>query len=103
MASPPSRVQVLLPDSSCLKLNSVEHRDGGRVLIAAAACGSVAYRPACHHASYSLHSRYSRVLHDLPWQGSTVELRLGVRRFRCRSHDCPRITFVEALPTVAAR
>ena len=103
MASPPSHVQALLPDPSCLKLNSVEPQADGRVLIVAAAIGSVACCPACHHASHSLHSRYSRALHDLPWQGSTVKLRLEVRRFRCRSHDCPRITFVEALPSVAAK
>src|SRR5580658_1960284 len=103
MASPPSHVQALLPDPSCLKLKSVEHQDGGRVLIAAAAIGSVAYCPACHHASHSLHSRYSRVLHDLPWQGSTVDLRLDVRRFRCRTHDCRRVTFAETLPVVSAR
>jgi hypothetical protein len=60
MASPPSHVQALLPDPSCLKLNSVEHQDGGRVLITAAAFSSVAYCPACHHASHSLQSRYSR-------------------------------------------
>jgi transposase len=103
MASPPSHVQALLPDPSCLKLNSVETQASGRVLIVAAAIGSVACCPACHHTSHSLHSRYSRALHDLPWQGSTVELRLEVRRFRCRSHDCPRITFAEALPAVAAK
>jgi len=103
MATPPSHVQALLPDPSCLKLNSVEQQDGGRVLIAAAAFGSVAYCPACHHASHSLHSRYSRALHDLPWQGSTVELRLDVRRFRCRAHDCPRVTFAETLPMVSPR
>jgi len=103
MASPPSHVQALLPDPSCLKLNSVEHQDDGRVLIAAAAIGSVAYCPACHHPSHSLHSRYSRALRDLPWQGSTVELRLDVRRFRCRTHDCPRITFAETLPMVSVR
>jgi hypothetical protein len=27
---PPSHVQALLPDPSCLKLNSVEHQAGGR-------------------------------------------------------------------------
>src|ERR1035441_2312687 len=43
MASPPSHVQALLPDPSCLKLNSVDHQAGGRVLIAAAAFSSVAY------------------------------------------------------------
>ena len=103
MASPPSHVQALLPDPSCLKLNSVEHQDDGRVLIAAAAIGPVAYCPACHHASHSLHSRYSRALRDLPWQGSTAELRLDVRRFRCRTRDCARVTFAEVLPQVSAR
>jgi transposase len=103
MASPPSHVQALLPDPSCLKLNSVEHQDGDRLLIAATACGSVAYCPACHHASHSLHSRYSRALHDLPWQGSTVKLRLDVRRFRCRTHGCRRATFVETLPVVSPK
>src|SRR5215212_5135057 len=103
MASPPGHVQALLPDPSCLKLNSVEPQAGGRVLIVAAAIGSVACCPACHRVSHSLHSRYSRALHDLPWQGSTVELRLDVRRFRCRTHDCPRVTFAETLPTVSPK
>jgi transposase len=96
-------VQALLPDPSCLKLKSVEHQDGHRVLITAAACGTVAYCPACHHASHSLHSRYSRALHDLPWQGSAAELRLDVRHFRCRIQDCPRVVFAETLPVVSPR
>ena len=103
MASPPSHVQSLLPDPSCLQLNSVEQQHGSRVLITAAASSSVALCPACHHASHSLHSRYSRILRDLPWQGSTVDLRLDVRRFRCRAWDCPRVTFAEALPQVCPR
>ena len=103
MASPPSHVQALLPDTSCLKLNSVDHQGSGQVLITAAAFSSIAYCPACHHASHSLHSRYARALSELPWQGSTVELRLNVRRFRCRARDCPRVTFAESLPRVAPR
>src|ERR1035437_7989592 len=75
MASLPSHVQALLPGTSCLKLNFVEQQDSGRVLITAGAFASAAYCPACHHASDSLHSRYSRFLRDLPWQGATVELR----------------------------
>lgn len=103
MASPPSHVQALLPDPSCLQLNTVEPQHGGRVLITAVASSSVANCPSCHHPSHSLHSRYSRVLRDLPWQGSSVDLRLDVRRFRCRSRDCPRVTFAEALPLVCPR
>ena len=103
MASPSSHVHALLPDASCLKPNSVEQQDSGRVLIMAATSSSAAYCPACHHASHSLHSRYSRILRDLPWQGSTVELRLDVRRFRCRAMDCARVTFAESLPLVSPR
>ncbi len=103
MVSPPSHVQALLPDPTCLKLNSVQHQDNGQILIMAAASSSAAYCPDCQHASYSLHSRYSRTLRDLPWQGSTVELRLHVRRFRCRSPECSRVTFSERLPTVSLR
>ncbi len=82
-AGPPPR-RIL-----CLQLNAVEQQDSRRVLIMAAASSSAAYCPACHHASHSLYSRYSRVLSDLPWQGATVELRLDVQRFRCWAKDCP--------------
>lgn len=102
MASPPSHVQALLPDPSCLQLGTVEQRDG-RILITAVASSSTGHCPACHHVSHSLHSRYSRVLRDLPWQGAAVELRLELRRFRCRFRDCPRVTFAEALPLVCSR
>ena len=36
-----------------------------------------------------------RRLQDLPWQGLTVQIRLRVRRFRCRNRDCPRKVFTE--------
>ena len=103
MASPPSHVQALLPDTSCLKLKSVQQAESGPVLILVAASNSVAYCPACHKASHSLHSNYSRILRDLPWQGSNTELRMDARRFRCRNRDCPRVTFVETLPLVSPR
>jgi transposase len=102
MASPPSHLQGLLPDPSCLRLNSVEQLVS-RVCITVAATGSAAHCPDCHHASHSLHSQYWRVLRDLPWHGSPVDLRLNIRRFRCRFHDCPRGTFVESLPLVCRR
>ena len=34
---------------------------------------------------------------------SPVDLRLNIRRFRCRFHNCPRATFVESLPLVCRR
>ena len=103
MASPPSHVQALLPDTSCLKLTSVKQDAGGPVLILAAAASSVAYCPSCHTATHSLHSNYVRILRDLPWQGAAAEIRLSARRFRCRSPDCPCVTFAEELPSVSPR
>nr|WP_244442550.1 ISL3 family transposase [Azospirillum lipoferum] len=58
--------------------------------------------PLCHCPSARVHSRYSRHLGDLPWQGRVGDLHLQVRRFRCAVADCPRRIFAEPLPTVAA-
>src|SRR5665213_582743 len=103
MASPPSHVQALLPDPVSLKLKLVQEQDEGRVLIVVAAAGSSARCLECARPSHSVHSRYCRVLKDLPWQGSTVRIRLEVRRFRCGYRDCSRVTFAESLPLVAQR
>ena len=61
--------------------------------------------PACSKPSWRVHSRYERVLRDLPWQGRPVHLRVQARRFRCLAPDCPRRTFAERLAgtTPAAR
>jgi len=53
--------------------------------------------------SKHVHSHYSRVLSDLPWQGRPVTLRVQARRFRCRNLSCPRQTFAESLADVAPR
>ncbi len=65
-------------------------------LSAAAAC------PDCGTMSSHLHSRYERILGDLPWQGRPVVLRIQARRFRCSCPACPRQTFAEQLGDVAA-
>src|SRR5215217_6943573 len=62
----------------------------------AAAC------PGCAAPSLRVHSRYERMVADLPWQGRTVTLRVLTRRFRCLNPDCPRATFSERLPEAAA-
>lgn len=103
MASPPSHVQALLPDPVSLKLTLVQQQDESSVLIAVTAAGCLARCPECEHPSSSIHSRYFRTLKDLPWQGSSARIRLEVRRFRCATQDCTRITFAEPLPLVATR
>jgi transposase len=96
-------LQALLPGTSCLKLNSVEQDDTGRIQIAAVSSNSGACCPGCNGVSTSLHSTYSRVLRDLPWHGFKVEIDVRVRRFRCRASNCSRRTFAETLPLVSCR
>jgi transposase len=57
--------------------------------------------PACATPSWRVHSRYDRVLRDLPWQGRPVLLRVRARRFHCLESDCPQVTFAERLADTA--
>lgn len=58
--------------------------------------------PGCGHHTDRVHSRYTRIVADLPWQGRRVVLRLTARRFRCPAAGCPRAVFCERLTPVAA-
>src|SRR5215472_7000131 len=58
--------------------------------------------PLCAQPSRRVHSRYLRILADLPWQGVAVRWVLQIRRFRCTQPNCPRAIFAERLPTVVA-
>jgi transposase len=49
-----------------------------------------------------LHSRYSRVVKDLPCAGQPVQLILHVRKFFCETTDCARKIFAERLPQLVA-
>ena len=57
--------------------------------------------PGCAVSSRRVHSRYDRILGDLPWQGRPVSLRVRARRFRCLNSACTRRTFAERLPDTA--
>src|SRR3954468_1717572 len=73
-----------------------------RITVVAAARQPTADCPTCRRPSGRIHSRYERRLHDLPWQGRPVILRLRARRFRCPDPACPRRTFAERVGHVAA-
>lgn len=59
--------------------------------------------PDCQGCSSRVHSRYQRIIQDLPASGVAVQLKLQVRRFFCDNPSCQRKTFAEAVPDVAAR
>ena len=58
--------------------------------------------PVCAQPATRLHSRYSRVVKDLPCVGQQVQLILHVRKFFCDTAHCVRKIFAERLPQLVA-
>jgi transposase len=54
--------------------------------------------PGCGNSSDAVHCQYQRTVHDVPCGGRSVVLRLGVRKFFCRTATCQRKVFAERLP-----
>ena len=54
--------------------------------------------PICQTTTRRIHSRYRRVVRDLPISGKAVLLLLHVRKFSCKEPTCPRHVFTERLP-----
>lgn len=54
--------------------------------------------PLCGQASEQIHSRYHRVVADVPCSAQPVRLDLEVRKYFCRTPTCPRKIFTERLP-----
>src|SRR5512135_284042 len=54
--------------------------------------------PLCQQSSDRIHGSYGRTVADLPCAGRRVTLALTVRKFVCRTPDCPRTIFTERLP-----
>ena len=90
----------LLPDPDRLHLLSLA-ADGAEITLTARTCSDVACCPVCGQPSSRVHSRYRRILANLPWQGISARLLLWTRRFFCDAPDCVRRIFTERLPGVA--
>src|SRR5579864_7568150 len=54
--------------------------------------------PVCGQPATRLHSRYRRVVKDLPCAGQQMQLILYVRKFFCDTADCMRKVFAERWP-----
>lgn len=59
--------------------------------------------PECGAYSERIHSRYSRTVLDLPWQGISVKLQIRARKLFCDDTGCERMIFCERLEEIAAR
>jgi transposase len=58
--------------------------------------------PACQTTTRHIHSRYRRVIGDLPINGKTVLLLLHVRKFYCKEPACPRRVEASRLPQLTS-
>jgi transposase len=88
------RAQSLLPDG--LLVENIQH-DEDEIVAVARSPSPTSRCPACGTMSAQIHSRYERLLTDLPAHGRRVRIRLQVRRFRCGGEHCPKTTFAERL------
>ena len=93
---------TVLPAPKLLDLIGIRATENA-ITLAARTSSRVARCPACGRRSARVHSHYTRMLADLPWQGIPVTVRLRVRRFFCDQKACNRAIFAEPLPGVAAR
>src|SRR5437763_17120544 len=68
-------------------------------LVIGVACDALSMPcPECHQPSFRIHSRYQRLVADLPCAGRNVILALTLRKFVCGTPTCPRRVFTERLP-----
>lgn len=86
-----------LPLGEGLELTQMERQEDQLVLHVTATSPS-ALCPLCQQPATRLHSRYRRVVKDLPCAGQHVQLILHVRKFLCETVTCVRKVFAERLP-----
>ena len=73
-----------------------------RLLLHITATSKNSICPLCAQPATRLHSRYRRVVKDLPCAGQQVQLILHVRKFFCETAACARKIFAERLPQLVA-
>ena len=94
--------RTVLSAPNLLNLIGVRLTQSAITLVAETSSRVAALCSACGKRSSRVHSRYTRTLADLPWQGIPVSVRLRLRRFFCNEGTSQRAIFAERLPGVAA-
>lgn len=85
-----------------LIIERIESEAQALIIVARPASMSAAC-PACGQLSGKIHSRYQRLLSDLPSQGKQVRIKIQARRFRCVLADCGQRIFTERLDAAISR
>jgi transposase len=93
----------LLPDVTTLHLAACTVDDAtAQITLLVRSTQATVPCPLCAIPARRIHSRYERMLADLPWAHYRVRLQLQVRKWFCPNPHCIRRIFTERLPTVAA-
>jgi transposase len=93
-------MKTLLADPVALRLQKIVNApDHISLFVIARQASSLC--PRCEFPSAKVHSRYTRRLADLPWEGISVRLHLSARKFFCQNSACKQRIFCELLPEVA--
>lgn len=92
---------LFIPVGAALQMTAADFTPEG-VVVDLHTTAQVADCPTCEMPAHRVHSSYQRRLADLPLAQLPVCLHLHVRRFRCDTRGCGRITFSEPVPRLAA-
>lgn len=95
--------RTLVPDAGEVVLHELKSIGRDRLVMVLRSAGERSRCPVCGRASGRIHSRYSRHLSDLPWEGIPVRIELHVRRFFCGVEACDQRIFTERLPNTVER
>ena len=95
------RMDAVLPDRERLSCDEILVTDEQTTIVVSGR-SPIGQCPVCGLSAARIHSRYTRLLGDLPWQGLRVQVRWNTRKFICENGACPRRIFTERLPDVAA-
>jgi transposase len=79
------------------------HEDGTRVVHVITSVEFAGVCPGCGVVSTSLKGAAATRPRDIPYGADGLELVWHKHRWRCRTPDCPRTTFTEAIPQVPPR
>jgi len=92
-----------LPDTTMLSLEACRVDDAvHQVTLHVTSLHARVPCPRCHVQTARVHSRFTRIVADLPWGAYAVRLQLRVRKFFCGNAACPCQIFTERLPAVVA-
>jgi transposase len=77
--------RTLVPDAEEVVVDELKVEGHSGLVMVVRSAGAESHCPLCGGVSRRVHSRYSRRLSDLPWEGIPVRIELHVRRFFCDS------------------